>query len=62
MDTLILAGPRLSELCGLDGPHIDLGAEHARVPREVTDKHLRTIARRAAMPNVIDDRPADSLE
>lgn len=36
VETLILAGPRVSELCGLDGPHIDLAAGRVRIPRSAT--------------------------
>ena len=36
VETLILAGPRISELCGLDGPHIDLAAGQVRIPRSAT--------------------------
>jgi integrase len=35
-ETLILGGLRVSELCGLDGPHIDLAAARVRVPRLAT--------------------------
>jgi Periplasmic binding protein-like domain len=34
--TLILARPRVSELCGLDGSHVDLGAARIRIPRSAT--------------------------
>jgi integrase len=36
VETLILGGLRVSELCGLDGPHVDLGAGRLRVPRSAT--------------------------
>ena len=36
VETLILAGLRVSELCGLDGPHVDLAAARLRVPRSAT--------------------------
>ena len=36
IETLVLGGLRVSELCGLDGPHIDLGGERLRVPRSAT--------------------------
>lgn len=36
VETLILAGPRVSELCGLDGPHIDLRRGRVRIPRSAT--------------------------
>jgi integrase len=36
VETLILAGPRISELCGLDGPHVDLDAGRLRILRSAT--------------------------
>ncbi len=36
IDTLILGGLRVSELCGLDGPHLDIAAGRLRVPRSAT--------------------------
>ena len=36
VETLILGGLRVSELCGLDGPHIDLAGGRLRVPRLAT--------------------------
>jgi len=36
VETLILGGLRVSELCGLDGPHLDLPAGRVRVPRSAT--------------------------
>ena len=36
VETLILGGLRVSELCGLDGPHVDLAAARLRVPRSAT--------------------------
>ena len=36
VETLILGGLRVSELCGLDGPHVDLAAGRLRVPRSAT--------------------------
>ena len=36
IETLLLAGLRASELCGLDGQHLDLAGGRLRVPREVT--------------------------
>jgi integrase len=36
VETLILAGPRVSELCGLDGPHVDVGRGRVLIPRSVT--------------------------
>jgi integrase len=36
IDTLILGGLRVSELCGLDGPHLDIAAGRLRIPRSAT--------------------------
>ena len=36
VETLILAGPRISELCSLDGPHVDIAAGRLRIPRSAT--------------------------
>jgi integrase len=36
VETLVLAGPRISELCGLDGPHLDLAGGRVRIPRSAT--------------------------
>jgi integrase len=36
IETLILGGLRVSELCGLDGPHIDLVGGRVRIPRSAT--------------------------
>ena len=36
IETLILGGLRVSELCGLDGGHIDLGGGRLRIPRSAT--------------------------
>ena len=36
IDTLILGGLRVSELCGLDGPHVDVAGGRLRVPRSAT--------------------------
>lgn len=36
IETLILGGLRVSELCGLDGPHLDLTGGRLRVPRSAT--------------------------
>ena len=36
IETLILGGLRVSKLCGLDGPHLDLRAGRLRVPRSAT--------------------------
>jgi integrase len=36
VETLILAGPRISEFCGLLGGHVDVAGGRLRVPREAT--------------------------
>ena len=36
VETLILGGLRVSELCGVDAPHVDLAAARLRVPRSAT--------------------------
>lgn len=36
VETLALAGPRVSELCGLDGHHVDLAGQRIRIPRDAT--------------------------
>jgi len=36
IDTLILGGLRVSEFCGLDGPHLDIAGGRVRVPRSAT--------------------------
>jgi integrase len=36
VETLILAGPRISEFCGLRGGHLDAAGARIRIPREAT--------------------------
>ena len=36
VETLILAGPRISEFCGLSAHHLDLAAGRLRIPRDAT--------------------------
>ena len=36
VETLILAGPRISEFCGLLGGHVDVAGGRLRIPREAT--------------------------
>jgi integrase len=48
VDTLILAGLRVSEFCGIDGPNIDLAGARIRVPRSAT----KTDAGERVVPSV----------
>lgn len=41
--TLTLAGPRVSELCKLDKPHLDLAARALRIPKVKTDASERVV-------------------
>ena len=41
--TLVLAGPRISELCLLDGRHVDLAGRVIRMPRVKTDASERVV-------------------
>jgi integrase len=41
--TLVLAGPRVSELCQLEEPDLDLAARRIRMPRVKTDASERTV-------------------
>jgi integrase len=41
--TLLLAGPRVSELCRLDESEVDLAARRVRIPRVKTDASERTV-------------------
>ena len=36
VETLILAGPRISEFCGLSAHHLDLAGGRLRIPRAAT--------------------------
>ncbi len=36
VETLIFAGPRISELCGLDRPHVDVAVGRLRIARSAT--------------------------
>jgi integrase len=41
--TLLMAGPRVSELCRLDESQVDLAARRIRIPRVKTDASERTV-------------------
>ena len=43
LTTLLLAGPRVSELCQLDESQVDLAARRIRIPRVKTDASERTV-------------------
>ncbi len=43
LTTLLLAGPRVSELCQLDESQVDLAARRIRIPRVKTDVSERTV-------------------
>jgi integrase len=57
VETLVLAGPRVSELCSLDCPHVDITAGRLRVPRSAT----KTDAGERSIPIVpaLDERLRD---
>jgi len=43
VSTLVLAGPRVSELCALDKPRLDLAGRAVRMPRVKTDASERVV-------------------
>jgi integrase len=51
--TLVLAGLRISELCALDGRHVDLASRVIRVPRVKTDASERVIAMLPALHELL---------
>jgi len=60
IETLVLGGLRVSDLCGLDGPHIDLGGERLRVPRSAAARPQvghEVRRRRAQRPHGADAPP-----
>jgi site-specific recombinase XerC len=46
VETLVRAGPRVSELCGLCVHHIDLASGWLRIPREATKPQSTEESRR----------------
>lgn len=57
--TLVLAGLRISELCALDGRHVDLAGRSIRVPRIKTDASERVIPMLPALHEVLLAHSAD---
>jgi integrase len=57
--TLVLAGLRISELCALDGRHIDLATRAIRVPRVKTDASERVIPMLPALHEILLAHSAD---
>ena len=51
--TLVLAGPRISELCLLDGRHVDLPRRQLRIPRVKTDASERTVPMVPALHEIL---------
>lgn len=51
--TLVLAGPRVSELCQLDEPDVDLAARRIRMPRVKTDASERTVPMVPALHEIL---------
>jgi len=51
--TLTLAGPRISELCLLDGHHVDLPRRQIHMPRLKTDASERTVPMVPALHEVL---------
>ena len=51
--TLVLAGPRVSELCKLDEPGVDLAARRIRMPRVKTDASERTVPMVPALHEIL---------
>lgn len=51
--TLVLAGPRVSELCKLDRSQVDMAARTVRVPRVKTDASERVIPMLPALHDVL---------
>ena len=53
MATLVLAGPRISELCLLDGRHVDLAHRQIHLPRPKTDASERTVPMVPALHEIL---------
>lgn len=51
--TLVLSGPRVSELCKLDEPGVDLAARRIRMPRVKTDASERTVPMVPALHEIL---------
>ncbi|MGH2955434.1 MAG: tyrosine-type recombinase/integrase [Solirubrobacterales bacterium] len=51
--TLLLAGPRVSELCRLDEPSVDLAVRRIRMPRVKTDASERTVPMVPALHEIL---------
>jgi len=51
--TLVLAGPRISELCLLDGRHVDLPRRQIHMPRLKTDASERTVPMLPALHEIL---------
>jgi integrase len=51
--TLVLGGPRISELCLLDSPDVDLAARAIRIPRVKTDASERVVPMVAALHEIL---------
>lgn len=50
---LVLAGPRVSELCNLDTPHVDVAVRTVRMPRVKTDASERVVPMLPALHDVL---------
>jgi len=57
--TLVLAGPRISELCLLDGRHVDLAQRQIRIPRVKTDASERVVPMVPALHEILLEHRAD---
>jgi len=57
--TLVLAGPRISELCLLDGSHVDLAQRRIRIPRVKTDASDRVVPMVPALHEILLEHRAD---
>lgn len=51
--TLVLAGPRISELCNLDGAHVNLPRREIKVPRVKTDASERVVPMVPALHEIL---------